>query len=46
MCVLYTSENYRKTELPWNLIRFYIGLEDPKVLIEDLQNAFDFAFKA
>ena len=44
-CVLYTSENYGNTELPWNLVRFYIGLEDPKVLIDDLQAAFDAAFQ-
>lgn len=24
---------------PWNLVRFYIGLENPEVLIEDLENA-------
>ena len=27
--------------LPWNLIRFYIGLEDPQWLIEDLEQAFE-----
>ena len=26
---------------PWNLIRFYIGLEDPEWLIEDLEQAFE-----
>ncbi len=25
--------------IPWNLVRFYIGLEDPDWLIEDLENA-------
>lgn len=41
MCVLYTSENYQgvKNQLPWNLIRFYIGLEDAPTLIADLQQA-------
>lgn len=28
------------SDLPWNLARFYIGLEDPKWLIEDLEKAF------
>lgn len=27
--------------LPWNLIRFYIGLEDPQWLIEDLEQALE-----
>lgn len=27
--------------LPWNLVRFYIGLEDPDWLIEDLEKALD-----
>ena len=27
------------TALPWNLYRFYIGLEDPEWLIEDLEQA-------
>ncbi|MEM6261689.1 MAG: aminotransferase class I/II-fold pyridoxal phosphate-dependent enzyme [Bacteroidota bacterium] len=33
--------NYSATSLPWNLIRFYVGLEDPEVLIEDLENALE-----
>ncbi|MGB1204969.1 MAG: trans-sulfuration enzyme family protein [Chitinophagales bacterium] len=45
ICVLHTSENYSNVDLPWNLVRFYIGLEDPKALIDDLQKALDFAFK-
>ncbi|KAA9327334.1 trans-sulfuration enzyme family protein [Adhaeribacter soli] len=35
----YNSGNY-KSELPVNLIRFYIGLEDPEYLISDLEQAF------
>lgn len=27
------------TAVPWNLIRFYIGLEDPQWLLEDLEQA-------
>lgn len=26
-------------DIPWNLIRFYIGLEDPESIIEDFENA-------
>jgi cystathionine beta-lyase/cystathionine gamma-synthase len=40
-CALYDSANYGNTTLPYNLIRFYIGLEEPKVLIDDLQQAFE-----
>lgn len=36
---LYDSQNYGKTTLPWTLVRFYVGLEDPDVLIADLDNA-------
>lgn len=38
---LYDSANYRETTMPYNLIRFYIGLEDPDVLIRDLEQGFD-----
>ena len=27
--------------IPWNMIRFYVGLEDPDWLIEDLEQAFE-----
>lgn len=40
-CAMYDSANYGKTTLPHNIIRFYIGLEEPEVLIEDLKQAFD-----
>jgi len=41
MSVLYTSENYGQiqNQIPWNLIRFYIGLEDADILIRDLTEA-------
>ncbi len=41
MSVLYTSDNYGqvKNQLPWNLIRFYIGLEDADTLMEDFKQA-------
>lgn len=41
ICTLYQSQNYGETELPWNFIRFYAGLEDPEVLIADLAQALD-----
>jgi cystathionine beta-lyase/cystathionine gamma-synthase len=40
ICALYDSENY-KTELPWNFVRLYIGLEDADVLIDDLKQALE-----
>lgn len=39
--VLYTSQNYSSTELPWNLVRFYAGLEEPQVLLDDLAQAME-----
>ncbi|MBW8048954.1 MAG: aminotransferase class I/II-fold pyridoxal phosphate-dependent enzyme [Cytophagales bacterium] len=42
MSALYnTKGNYDPSVLPWNLIRFYIGLEEADVLIEDLKQAFE-----
>ena len=39
--VLYSAKAYtEKPDLPWNLIRFYVGLEDEKVLIKDLEKGF------
>ncbi|AKQ46206.1 cystathionine beta-lyase [Rufibacter radiotolerans] len=35
----YKSGNY-KSALPFTLVRFYIGLEDPEYLIRDLEQAF------
>lgn len=29
----------KASEVPWNLVRFYIGLEDPDWLLEDLKSA-------
>lgn len=39
--VLYTSENYQNKDLSWDLVRFYIGLEEPEVLIEDIKQALE-----
>ncbi len=41
ICTLYDSMNYGETELPWNFIRFYVGLEEPDVLIADLDQALE-----
>ena len=38
---LIDSGNYRGSPLPWNTIRFYVGLEEPAVLIEDLRQALE-----
>ena len=39
MAGLSDSKNYQKAPAPWNLIRFYVGLEEPEVLIQDLKQA-------
>ncbi len=41
ICGLTSSDNYGVLPHPWNLIRFYIGLEDADVLIDDLKQAFE-----
>lgn len=38
ICALHASQSY-DNPLPWNLVRLYIGLEDPQQLIEDLDQA-------
>jgi cystathionine beta-lyase/cystathionine gamma-synthase len=39
--VLMDSQNYQKGGLPVNMIRFYIGLEDPDYLVNDLARALE-----
>lgn len=39
MSVLHTSANYSGGGRPFNLIRFYVGLEDADILIGDLEKA-------
>lgn len=39
VCALFGSENYGHTELPFNIVRLYIGFEEPEVLIADLDQA-------
>ncbi|MCB9233088.1 MAG: PLP-dependent transferase [Bacteroidia bacterium] len=41
VCVLYSSGNYSETPLPWNMVRFYIGLEEKEVLLADLEQALE-----
>jgi len=38
LCALAASKSF-ENPLPWNMVRLYIGLEDPEVLIADLQQA-------
>lgn len=40
-CVLYTSENYQSTGQGWNMVRMYVGLESPDVLIADIAQALE-----
>ncbi len=40
ICSMHQSQSY-DNPLPWNLVRLYIGLEDPDVLIADLKRALD-----
>jgi len=41
VAVLYSDETNNKPELPFNFIRMYVGLEEPELLIEDLEKAFE-----
>lgn len=38
-CAFRNIAGRKDTTVPWNLIRFYIGLEDPDWLLEDLEQA-------
>jgi cystathionine beta-lyase/cystathionine gamma-synthase len=40
ICALAGSKSF-ENPLPWNLVRLYIGLEDPELLIEDLKQALE-----
>ena len=37
--VLYNNEKHEKPLLPFNFVRMYIGLEEPDILINDIENA-------
>jgi len=39
VCGLNEAANYHSSPHPWNMVRFYIGLEDPDFLWDDLQKA-------
>ncbi|MEL6674274.1 MAG: aminotransferase class I/II-fold pyridoxal phosphate-dependent enzyme [Bacteroidota bacterium] len=41
MSTLVTSMNYAESTQPWNLVRFYVGLEEAEVLIADLAQALE-----
>jgi cystathionine beta-lyase/cystathionine gamma-synthase len=38
LCALAASKSF-ENPLPWNMVRLYIGLEDPELLIADLEQA-------
>ncbi len=40
-CAFYGIPGRPDTTIPWNLVRIYIGLEDPDWLIEDLEQAME-----
>ncbi len=40
LCALAASKSF-ENPLPWNMVRLYIGLENPETLIEDLKQALD-----
>jgi cystathionine beta-lyase/cystathionine gamma-synthase len=39
-CSFYPKEHYDHSVFPFNMVRFYIGLEEPEFLITDLKQAF------
>jgi cystathionine beta-lyase/cystathionine gamma-synthase len=41
VCGLANNPGYNNPNLPWNLVRIYIGLENPELLIADLLQALD-----
>ena len=41
MSALATSANYSGSVVPWNVVRFYAGLDTPELLIEDLKQSLD-----
>ena len=40
-CTFYGIPGREDTTIPWNLVRIYVGLEDPDWLIEDLEQALE-----
>ncbi|TND10603.1 MAG: Cys/Met metabolism pyridoxal-phosphate-dependent protein [Bacteroidetes bacterium] len=42
LCAVAAAKSFEgKTNLPWKMVRLYIGLEDPEVLIDDLRQALE-----
>jgi cystathionine beta-lyase/cystathionine gamma-synthase len=40
-CSFPVNQHYNEEMYPYNLIRFYVGLEEPECLIDDLKQAFE-----
>lgn len=40
-CAGYSAGGYQPDDLNWKLVRFYVGLESPSVLLEDILGALD-----
>ncbi len=45
-CAILSDKNEAKAGIPWNLVRFYIGLENPEELQQDIKQALDQVVKA
>jgi cystathionine beta-lyase/cystathionine gamma-synthase len=41
MCALKASTSFQSKPMPWNLVRLFIGLEDPKLLLADIEQALE-----
>jgi cystathionine beta-lyase/cystathionine gamma-synthase len=41
IAALYNLPSRTDPHIPWNFVRFYVGLEDPEYLLEDLLSAMD-----
>lgn len=41
MCALKASASFENKVMPWNLVRLFIGIEEPQLLIEDLEQALE-----
>jgi cystathionine beta-lyase/cystathionine gamma-synthase len=41
VCGLATTPSYNNPLMPWNLVRIYIGIEDPEMLKEDVLRALE-----
>jgi len=42
MAALYNLPGRDNPHIPWNYVRFYVGLEEPEYLLEDLLSAMEF----